>query len=632
MKMEMKIMRISALMGVSLLLLGAPGYSRAGNYRIASPDGNLVMEIGLAGSSRTLTYRIDYENKPVVVESKFGITCDDRAWDHALTVVSTNSRQCDATWNPLYGERSTVRDHFNEMTLYLAREGGATNFLRLIARVYNTGAAFRYAFSETEKIYGMHPFRINGESTEFRFPEQTRAWFTEKAQTVHQLLPLTNWPGESDRPLTLELPNGLFVCLTEAEMTNYARTKFKLAADKSTTIVGSMYEGVDELPPLNTPWRVVMVAKTAGELLQNNDLIMNLNPPCALTNTAWIKPGKVMREMTLSTEGSKKLVDFAVIHNIQYIDLTFWNGDDITYNATQAAVPAWRSTKPYDLQEIVRYAKSKGVGVWLYVNQRPLAAQLDTLLPLYRSWGIAGIKFGFVHVGSHRWTTWLHEAVRKCAQYELMVDIHDEYRPTGYSRTYPNLLTQEGVRGNEEMPDAVNNTVLPFTRYIAGAADYTMCYYARKEFGRTGKHIQNTPAHQLALPVIYYSPLQYMFWYDTPDKYEGEPEIEFWDALPTVWDDTKVLAGEIGKYVSVARRSGQNWFLGTITNTDARELKLRLSFLDKHRDYEAVIYSDDPTVNTRTHVGIQKIKVNDTTELIVKLPASGGQAALLRPI
>lgn len=630
--MEMKIMRISALMCVSLLLLGATGNSLAGNYSISSPDGNLVMEIGLAGSSRTLTYRIDYGDKPVVVESKFGITCDDRAWDHALTVVSTSSRQCDATWKPLYGERSTVRDHFNEMTLYLARDGGATNFLRLIARVYNTGAAFRYAFSETEKIYGMHPFRINGELTEFRFQEQTRAWFTERAQTLHQLLPLENWPGESDRPLTLELPNGLFVCLTEAEMTNYARTKFKLAADKSNTIVGSMYEGVDELPPLNTPWRVVMVAKTAGELLQNNDLIMNLNPPCALTNTAWIKPGKVMREMTLSTEGSKKLVDFAVIHNIQYIDLTFWNGDDITYNATQADVPAWRSTKPYDLQEIVRYAKSKGVGVWLYVNQRPLAVQLDTLLPLYRSWGIAGIKFGFVHVGSHRWTTWLHEAVRKCAQYEIMVDIHDEYRPTGYSRTYPNLLTQEGVRGNEEMPDAVNNTVLPFTRYIAGAADYTMCYYARKEFGRTGKYIQNTPAHQLALPVIYYSPLQYMYWYDTPDKYEGEPEIEFWDALPTVWDDTKVLAGEIGKYVSVARRSGQNWFLGTITNTDARDLKLRLSFLDANKDYEAVIYSDDSTVNTRTHVGIQKIKVNDTTELIVKLPASGGQAVLLRPI
>lgn len=630
--MEMKIMRISALMCVSLLLLGTPGNSLAGNYSISSPDGNLVMEIGLAGSSRTLTYRIDYGDKPVVVESKFGITCDDRAWDHALTVVSTSSRQCDATWKPLYGERSTVRDHFNEMTLYLARDGGATNFLRLIARVYNTGAAFRYAFSETEKIYGMHPFRINGELTEFRFQEQTRAWFTERAQTLHQLLPLENWPGESDRPLTLELPNGLFVCLTEAEMTNYARTKFKLAADKSNTIVGSMYEGVDELPPLNTPWRVVMVAKTAGELLQNNDLIMNLNPPCALTNTTWIKPGKVMREMTLSTEGGKKLVDFAVIHNIQYIDLTFWNGDDITYNATQADVPAWRSTKPYDLQEIVRYAKSKGVGVWLYVNQRPLAVQLDTLLPLYRSWGIAGIKFGFVHVGSHRWTAWLHEAVRKCAQYEIMVDIHDEYRPTGYSRTYPNLLTQEGVRGNEEMPDAVNNTVLPFTRYIAGAADYTMCYYARKEFGRTGKYIQNTPAHQLALPVIYYSPLQYMYWYDTPDKYEGEPEIEFWDALPTVWDDTKVLAGEIGKYVSVARRSGQNWFLGTITNTDARDLKLRLSFLDANRDYEAVIYADDSTVNTRTHVGIQKIKVNDTTELIVKLPASGGQAVLLRPI
>ena len=234
-------------------------------------------------------------------------------------------------------------------------------------------------------------------------------------------------------------------------------------------------------------------------------------------------------------------------------------------------------------------------------------------------------------MGSHRWTVWLHEAIKKCARYQIMADIHDEYRPTGFSRTYPNLLTQEGVRGNEEMPDAVNNTILPFTRFIAGPADYTFCYYARKEFGRTTRYIQNTPAHQLALPVIYYSPLQYMFWYDVPGNFQGEPEISFWDALPTVWDDTKILDGEIGIFISVARRSGDTWFLGTITNTEPHTLKVPLGFLEREKKYEATIYFDDPSVNTRTHVGIRKEIVSSETVLTVSLPASGGQAALIKP-
>ena len=518
-----------------------------------------------------------------------------------------------------------------ERTFELTKADHPQMAISLTVRAYNQGIAFRYNFSEVNKIYGMSTFTLSNEATEYTFAENALAWFTSRAQTLYYQLPLKNWPDESDRPLVLNLPNGLYACLMEAQMTNYVRTKFKLSAYQPNTIVGSMYESVDELPPFSTPWRVIMVANTPGELLQNNDLILNLNKPCEIKNTTWIKPGKVMREMSLSTEGAKKNIDFCVKHNMQYLDLTFWNGDDITYNASKPDVAAWRSTKPYDMFEIMRYAKANGIGIWLYVNQRPLTMQLDSLLPIYHKWGVKGIKFGFVHVGSHRWTVWLHEAIQKCAKYEIMADIHDEYRPTGFSRTYPNLLSQEGVHGNECMPDATNNTTLPFTRYIAGAADYTICYYARKEFSRENG-IQNTAAHQLALPVIYYSPLQYLFWYDTPDKYQGEPEIEFWDQLPTVWDDTKVLAGEISKYAVMARRSGDNWFIGSITNTEPRELKIQLSFLDKNKKYEATIYSDDTNVNTRTHVAIEKRKVNVNMELTLKMSASGGQAILLKPI
>lgn len=195
-----------------------------------------------------------------------------------------------------------------------------------------------------------------------------------------------------------------------------------------------------------------------------------------------------MREVTLTTEGGKALVDFAVKRNLQYIHFDAgWYGFeyDKASDATTVTLDPRRNPKidALNLKEVVAYAKQHGIGVMLYVNQRALQQQLDEILPLYKSWGISGIKFGFVQVGSQVWTKWMHEAVKKCADYGLMVDIHDEYRPTGFSRTYPNLMTQEGIRGNEEFPDATHNVTLPFTRFVAGAADYTICYY-RQDFGR----------------------------------------------------------------------------------------------------------------------------------------------------
>jgi alpha-glucosidase len=602
-------------------------------FPVASPDGKLVITWQLDSTAGSLSYRVESEGRTVVRNSRFDLVCNGVSWKEGVSLADQGGRTEDRTWKPLYGERARVRDHFAERTFLLARRGQPKLSLELVVRAYNEGVAFRGRFLETGKVYGTPPIRIDDEPTEYRFEPGAEAWFTPMAQTPYQRLPLRDWPGPSERPLVLKLPNGLYAALAEAEMVNYARTKFRLSPEQPDTVIGVMHGAVDELAPFETPWRVIMVAKTPGQLLEQNDLLLNLNPPCAIADPSWIKPGKIMRDMTVSTEGSRKVVDFAAAHGIGYIDLSYWNGDDTTTNGTRVDIAAWRNPKPLDMAEVIGYARSKGVGVFLYVNQSLLARELDNLAPLYASWGVAGLKFGFVHVGSHRWTTWLHQAVRKCADHRLMVNIHDEYRPTGFSRTYPNLLTQEGIGGNEEMPDATHNTTVAFCRFLAGAADYTICYYsARKEFGRQGKALQTTPAHQLALPVIYYSPLQYIYWYDTPDDYQGEPEAAFWSAMPTVWDDTKVVAGEIGQYIAVARRSGSRWFVGAITNNDPRELDLPLAFLDPGAKYQATIYRDDPSASTRTRVGVRKIPVNSTTVLPVRLAPSGGEALVIEPL
>jgi alpha-glucosidase len=201
--------------------------------------------------------------------------------------------------------------------------------------------------------------------------------------------------------------------------------------------------------------------------------------------------------------------------------------------------------------------------------------------------------------------------------------VHDDWRSTGEQRTWPNLMTAEGIRGNEEMPDATSNTVLPFTRYIAGAADYTICYY--------DKRIKTTHAHQLALAAIYYSPIQTLYWYDKPAMSNNEPELSFWDHIPVSWDETKVLQGTPGEFITTARRKGQEWFVGTITNNNARTVKIDCSFLPKGKTFTATLYSDDPAAPAATKVKVEEKKITSATILEVKLQASGGQAIRIKP-
>ena len=607
-------------------------------YTLKSPDGNVVFTIHQDKKTKGLTYDVKFHVKQVVEKSQLGVFFNGRDWSLKVDVNGITLSSRDTTWIPVYGERSEYRDHYNKAMVSLTK-GHAR--LQIEIRAYDEGIAFRYIFPENPN--GGPGLRITKDLTEFSFPAKTKAWFTPRAQTKYELIPLKGWRGEAERPLTLDLENGMYISLTEAELVDFSRTKFKLSDEKPNTLKCSMYDAVDEIAPFQTPWRVIMTAEKPGELLEHDYLILNLNPPCAKKNTSWIKPGKVMREVTLTTTGAKKLVDFAAENGLQYIEFDAgWYGYEYhkSSDATTVTLDPRRSKGPLNLQEIINYAGKKDIGVIVYVNQRALQKQLDVILPLYRSWGIKGIKFGFVHVGSYRWTAWLHDAVKKCADNHLMVDIHDEYRPTGFSRTYPNLMTQEGIRGNEEFPDATHNTVLPFTRFVAGAADYTVCYYSRdfdnkyktaKEKAKA-RTLHTTSAHQLALPVVFYSPWQFLYWYDKPSSVQGEPELEFFKHVPTVWDDTKVLMGEPGKFVSIARRKGDEWFLGTITNNDGRKLKVPLSFLDKNKKYEATVYFDDPSVNTRTKVGIKHIDVDASTVLDVDLLPSGGEAVWIRPV
>ena len=605
-------------------------YAGSAKQVFHSPDNSVGLSVYTVNGQ--LKYEVTYKGKPVILESSLGID----GWKENMEIERIDSVSVNQDWHPIYGERSVVNDCYKGYTYTLKRKGHGDR-LALIVRIYNSGVGFRYKY-----LHGSY-LRITEEFTTFTVPENTYCWFAPFAQAEHKRMLVKDWPGEAERPLTLQLGNGLYASLAEAEMVDYSRTKFVVRKGESNVIRCKMYDAVEDIAPFETPWRVVMVAESPKDLINNNDLILNLNKPCQIEDTSWIKPGRIIRTVSLTTDGAKKVVDFAVKRGLNYIHFdSGWYGSEISKESDPRKSdvdPQRCPVNDLDMPEVVRYAKSKGVGVWVYVNQRALSAYLDEILPLYESWGIAGIKFGFVHVGSFRWTTWLHDAVKKCAKHHLMVDIHDEYRPTGFSRTYPNLLTQEGVRGNEEFPDGVNNTTLPFTRFLCGAADATVCYYHRKELkpglekGLNARSLLNTACHQMALSVINYSPLQFLYWYDTPEDVKDEPELFFFDNLPTTWDDSKTLDGAIGEYITMARRKDNVWYVGCLTNNDARKLNVSLDFLEEGKKYELTMFTDGgEKVKTRTHVAIDTKKVTAKTNLKLSLLPRGGVAMIIKEL
>ncbi len=624
---------ISLILPIILSFLAAQPVSAQVKRDIFSPDRNFLIRFthtSTPDGAPRFGYEVFYKDQAVILYSELDVTINSNLsdiamakpvntrprWFDNLELKSEKSVSKDTTWHPVYGENATIRDHYNETIFTFQHKVREDISVSFIFRAYNEGVALRYFFPENG---GGTYYSIEAENTSFRFPSGTKIWHTGHAQGKYTALDINALKEESERPLVFELAGGMKGCIGEAAMVDYARGKFRWQSEN--TIVTSLYDKVDGITEFSSPWRVIMAAEKETRLIENNFIFLNLNSPSVIRYTPWIIPGKIIRETTLTTIGAKACIDFAKVHNLQYILFDWkWYGPAFSFSSDARKVVI----KDLDMEEVIRYGNENGIGVWLYVNQQALLKQADDLFPLYKKWGIKGVKFGFVQVGSHRWTTWLHEAIRKCAHHQLMVNIHDEYRPTGEQRTYPNLVAAEGIRGNEEFPDATHNTVLPFTRGLVGHSDYTICYY--------DKRLKTTHGHQLALSVVNYSPLQTLFWYDKPSFYEGEPEIEFFEKVATSWDETLVRDGKIGEYIVTARRKNSDWFVGVLNSNDVRDLTVDLSFLPDGKEFNLSIYEDDNTVKTKTKVGIRKLKVTRSSKIRLPLTSQGGAALWLSPV
>ncbi|WP_209330172.1 glycoside hydrolase family 97 protein [Lunatimonas salinarum] len=607
-----------------------------------SPDNLYTFHLDLKDA---FAYAVSWNGVSIIEKSALGFELNDGTiLQEAVTVVKIEKTSNNTSWKPVYGEQSEYVDHYNEMVVYLKSIALEGEFA-LRVRAYNEGVAFRYEITSEADLH------IDEELTEFTYPADVNAWVSAAAQSEIKRQKLSALSFIAERPLLAELSDSVFTAIGEAALVDFARMKFEKHGAKSNTLMASLEKGDKNQYSVfvpkggyNLPWRYVMAGKNTAQILQNNFLLLNLNEANKIADASFIKPGKVLREVTLTTQGGIACVDFAVKHNLQFVEFDAgWYGNeyDDASDATTVTVDPNRSPGPLDLPKVIDYAKERGIGIILYVNRRALEKQLDEVLPLVKSWGVAGIKYGFVQVGPQKWTSWLHEAVRKAAEHELMVDVHDEYRPTGYSRTYPNLMTQEGIRGDEESTpnDGVITTI--FTRMIAGAGDQTNCYFASRVTEKMGSH-----ASQMAKVICIYSPWQFLYWYDRPEgapfKTGGAggadgliPEIEdlqFFDDVPTVWDDTKVLEGYPGKYVSIARKHGEKWYLGAIAGTEEYSLSLKLDFLDENTAYKATVFSDDKSLNTHTNLLIEDMEVDSNTVFERNVFQQNGLAVIFSPL
>jgi alpha-glucosidase len=616
-----------------LLLIATALFSCSKSIQIKSPDGKITVTVGTGDSSAVL-YSVAIDDSIIIQKSRIGFILEGgKEVGKNLEIISFSEMEVNQSWKPLYGERSEITDHFKEAKIRLKEKSTPENEFEITFRVYNEGVAFNYTFfvqSENETLH------IQKELTEFRLTRNFECWTSERAQSEIRKIQVNSIEKPVERPLVVEAGNSL-LAIGEAKLVDFARMKF-VTGENENSLVASLEGEATVTLPYTTPWRTIMIGKTAGELLENNSFYENLNDPCAIEDVSWIKPGKVIREVTLTTQGGLACVDFAAENGLQYIEFDAgWYGPEGDQNsdATTVTVDPARSPGPLELHRVIEYAETKGIGIILYVNRRALEKQLDEILPLYKSWGIKGVKYGFVQVGSQEWTTWLHKAVKKAAENKLMVDIHDEYRPTGFSRTYPNLLTQEGIRGDEESPSNEHTLITLFTRMLAGAADNTNCYHAPRVTEKMGGHVS-----QLAKAVMIYSPWQFLYWYDRPEGSPGKkggagdsdgfiksyPELEFYKNMPTVWDETKVLEGEIGKFATIARRSGNNWFLGSLTGNEPGTCNIGFNFLDASADYSATVYSFDPESESSTKVKIEQMQVNSTVSISFDISANSGLA------
>ena len=674
---------------------------------ISSPNGQLTLKAYI--SKGQPTYELFYGNEPVVKPSHLGLELAN--FPSLLTnfeVASVDSTSFDETWKPVWGETATIRNHYNELEVDLNQPSSKRNIV-IRFRVYDDGMGLRYEFPQQPEL---NYFVIKDEHTQFAMAGDHTAWWlpgdydTQEQETQESKLSeirkrfheAVNWDNSSvsvfsdtgvQTSLQMKSADGLYINIHEAACANYATMHLNLD-DKTMTFESWLTPDATGLKgfmqtPCETPWRTVMVSDDARDMLANN-LILNLNEPCAIADTSWIKPVKYvgvwwemitgMKEWSYTydvpsvhigktdyttlkphgkhgatTENVKKYIDFAAENGFDGVLVEGWNiGWEDWFGHSKDLVFDFQTPYPdFDIEAIHQYAKSKGIKMIMHHETsssiRNYERFMDKAYQLMNKYEYPAVKSGYVGNiiprGEYHYGQWMVNhylyAVKKAAEHRIMVNAHEAVRPTGLCRTYPNLIGNEAARGGEYESFGGNKvfhtTILPFTRLMGGPMDYTPgIFETRLEKVNPGNnsYVHSTLARQLALYVTMYSPLQMAA--DLPENYERFMDaFQFIKDVAIDWDDSKYLEAEPGRYITVARKAKgtNNWFVGCTANEDGHLSNVSLDFLDPGRKYTATIYADAPTAHYEKNpqaYTIKQMKVTNKSKLTLRAASGGGYA------
>ena len=669
-------------LGLALVALAAGPGRLPAQARVASPDGRNQVSVEVREGK--LYYALARDRREVLLPSLLGFEFKGAPpLRDGLRITDTTRRSHDEWWTQPWGEVARVHEHYNELAVSVAEAAPPGRRFTLRIRAFDDGIGFRCEFPEQP---GFGAFELTDELTEFALADNARAWWIasnwprkDRSEELYSSGPVSTLDSVQT-PLTLETRDGKFIVIHEANLVDYARMFLSGPRMEGRTLRAALAPMADGIKvrgatPFTTPWRTIQLADRATDLAPSL-LGLKLNPPNTLAGTDWIHPMKYvgiwwgMHIGTMSwssgpkhgatTANAKRYIDFAAANGFGGVLVEGWNtGWDGDWIANRDAFSFTKSYPDYDLAAIAAYARQKGVRLIVHNETsggiQNYERQLDSAFALYRSLGLDALKTGYVtdltSEGHSHYSQFMVQHYRRvieaAARNGIMLDVHEPMHDTGERRTWPNMMSREGARGQEYNAwsgDGGNppehETILFFTRLLAGPMDFTPGIFdiLRERTGPSRRNdeprVRTTLAKQLALYVVLYSPLQMAA--DLPENYEHQPAFQFIKDVAVDWDTTRVLDGRIGDYVVVARRQrdAQTWFLGAITDEQARTLDVPLSFLTPGRRYIAEVYADGPNANWLSNplpVTISRRAVSSATRLRIVLAPGGGQAIRIRP-
>lgn len=656
---------IKSLVNLVLIAVLFSACSSGDNNKISSPDRKIELQFSLDQGSPE--YKVSFGSEKIISPSKLGFIFKDAGnFTDGLQITSVTERSSDTTWKPVWGTDSEIRDNFSEMTVNLKKQDVE---IAIVFRAYNDGIAFRYVFPEQASL---QDFNIVSEETAFSFNEDMKSWWTPVNFDTYEMRYKTTLLSKLDSantPITLQSSKGTVVSIHEAALTDYSDMTLAKDENNALKLNCNLVPWPDGIKvkgsaPFKTPWRTVHIVDNPGGLLESH-LTENLNEPSKIDNTSWIKPMKYvgiwwgMHLTTYSfdlgfkhgatTERTIEHIDFAASKGIRGVLVEGWNEGWENYGSTNMTQNYTKAYPDYDIELLAKYAKSKNVElIGHHETLGDIAGyenQLDDALKFLNKYGITSVKTGYAGkikpFDQHKHGQWMvrhyRKVVEETAKHKIMLNAHEPIKATGIRRTWPNMMTREGVRGMEQnawniggnQPE--HTTIIPFTRMVGGPIDYTPGIFKLTwDIGKDTR-VHTTLAKQLALYVVLYSPIQMAS--DLVENYKDRPAFKFIENVPVDWDETKALDCEIGEYVSIARRNGDSWFVGAITDENPRNIPISLSFLEEDKTYLATIYRD---VDGKTdyelypeQIGIENFLVTNSDIINAGLHKSGGIAIQL---